>query len=156
MSALSGFFSRKHFSLARAAAALALFAALGLMASTHAAPLTAADQKRVRSVVEGQLAAFSRDDANKAFSYAAPNIRETVGSAASFMTMVRRDYPMVYRPASVAFLKAEGKDDEVIQRVQMTDAVGNSWLALYSLERQKDKSWRITGCTVVQNKGRMA
>ena len=153
---LSGFFSRKHFSLARAAAALALFAALGLMASTHAAPLTAADQKRVRSVVEGQLAAFSRDDANKAFSYAAPNIRETVGSAASFMTMVRRDYPMVYRPASVAFLKAEGKDDEVIQRVQMTDAVGNSWLALYSLERQKDKSWRITGCTVVQNKGRMA
>ncbi len=152
---LPGFFSRQHFSLARAAA-LALFAALGLMASAHAAPLTAADEKRVRSVVEGQLAAFSRDDANKAFSYAAPNIRETVGSATSFMTMVRRDYPMVYRPASVAFLKVEGKGDEVVQRVQMTDADGNSWLTLYSLERQKDKSWRITGCTVVQNKGRMA
>ena len=44
----------------------------------------------------------------------------------------------------------------MIQRVQMTDAAGNSWLAIYSLERQKDKQWRITGCAVIENKGRMA
>ena len=149
---LSGFFSRKHFSLARAAAALALFAALGLMASTHAAPLTAADQKRVRSVVEGQLAAFSRDDANKAFSYAAPNIRETVGSAASFMTMVRRDYPMVYRPASVTFHKPEQDAGSVLQLVEITDTEAKSWFALFALEQQPDASWRISGCVVRENR----
>jgi hypothetical protein len=122
----------------------------------HAAPFTAVDEKTVRTVVEAQLAAFAKDDAVKAFSYAAPSVREAVGTADAFLTMVRRDYPMVYRPASVAFLKAEGKDDDVVQRVQMLDASGNSYLAVYSLQRQKGNVWRITGCAVVENKGRMA
>ena len=137
---------------AGAAALVLLFAA----APVQAAPFTAADEKSVRSVVEHQLAAFAKDDAAKAFSFAAPNVREAVGSAAGFLAMVRKDYPVVYRPGSVAFLKAEGRDDQAIQRVQMTDAGGASWLAVYSLERQRNKAWRITGCAVVENKGRMA
>lgn len=131
-------------------------AALALHAGASAAPLSSTDEKSVRTVVQGQLAAFANDDANKAFSYAAPNVREAVGTATGFMAMVRNAYPVVYRPASVAFLKPEGKDDKAIQRVQMTDASGDSWLAIYSLQRQKDKAWRITGCVVVANKGRMA
>jgi len=140
--------------LKRAGFAMAL-AALQLLLVAHAAPFTAADEKTVRTVVEAQLAAFARDDAVKAFSYAAPNIREAIGTADAFLTMVRRDYPVVYRPASVAFLKAEGKNDEVVQRVQMLDASGNSYLAVYTLQRQKGNVWRITGCVVVENKGRM-
>ena len=140
----------------RAGMALALLALQVLLPSANAAPFTAADEKTVRTVVEAQLAAFAKDDAVKAFSYAAPNVREAVGTADAFLTMVRRDYPVVYRPASVAFLKAEGKDNEVVQRVQMLDASGNSFLAIYSLQRQKGNVWRITGCAVVENKGRMA
>lgn len=121
-----------------------------------AAPFTPADAKSVRTVVEAQLAAFARDDARKAFSFAAPNVREASGSASSFLAMVRRDYPVVYRPASIAFLNPEGTGDEVLQRVQMQDASGDSWLAVYSLQRQKGNVWRITGCAVVENKGRMA
>jgi hypothetical protein len=121
-----------------------------------AAPLTAADEKTVRAVVQAQLAAFAKDDAAKAFSFAAPNVRKAVGTAEAFIAMVRRDYPVVYRPASVAFLKPEGKDGQVIQRVQMADAQGTSWLAVYSLQQQGNKAWRITGCAVVENKGRMA
>ena len=140
----------------RAGMALALVALQVLLPSAHAAPFTAADEKTVRTVVEAQLAAFAKDDAVKAFSYAAPGVREAVGTADAFLTMVRRGYPVVYRPASVAFLKAEGKDDDVVQRVQMLDAGGNSFLAIYSLQRQKGNVWRITGCAVVENKGRMA
>ena len=128
---------------------------LGTM-SAFAAPFTAVDANAVRTVVEAQLAAFAADDAVKAFSYAAPNVRDAVGSPAGFMAMVQRGYPVVYRPVSVAFLKPTGKDDDVIQRVQMTDAEGESWLATYSLQRQKNKTWRITGCNVAANKGRMA
>ena len=138
------------------AALAAMLALLMAAAPAQAAPFTAADEKSVRGVVENQLAAFAKDDAAKAFSFAAPNVREAVGNAAGFMAMVRKDYPVVYRPGSVAFLKAEGKDDRAIQRVQMTDAGGASWLAVYSLERQRNKAWRITGCAVVENKGRMA
>lgn len=138
--------------LAAGAAAVALL--LGA-APAQAAPFTAEDEKSVRSVIEGQLAAFAKDDAAKAFSFAAPNVREAVGSATGFMAMVRKDYPVVYRPASVAFLKPDGKDDQAVQRVQMADSSGVSWLAVYSLERQRNKAWRITGCVVVENRGRM-
>lgn len=145
-----------HPALAQWRRLLTVFAAAMLLCgAAQANPLAPADEKSVRAAVEGQLAAFARDDANKAFSFAAPNVREAVGSAAGFMALVRKDYPVVYRPASVAFLKPDGKDDQAIQRVQMTDAGGASWLAVYSLEKQKNKAWRITGCVVVENKGRM-
>lgn len=133
------------------------FFALVLLAASWqagAATLTAADEKMVRATVQGQLDAFAKNDAKKAFSYAAPNVREAVGSAEGFMAMVRQGYPVVYRNTSVSFLKPEVAGDQVIQRVQMTDVDGESWLANYALQRQKDKSWRITACVVVENKGR--
>ncbi len=139
----------------RASAWVVLVVLQSVLAPAHAGPLTATDEKNVHAVVQAQLQAFAKDDAVKAFSYAAPNIQQALGSASSFMAMVRQNYPVVYRPASVAFLKPEGSDDDVVQRVQMTDASGNSWLAVYSLQRQKNKIWRITGCSVVDNRGRM-
>jgi Domain of unknown function (DUF4864) len=134
------------------------FFSLTLLASgaVFARPYTAEDDKTVQAVVQGQLDAFAKDDAKRAFSFAAPSIRQAFGSAPNFLAMVRRSYPVVYRPASVAFLKPDGKDDDAIQRVQMTDAAGESWLAIYSLQRQKSGVWRITGCSVVENRGRTA
>ena len=134
-------------------------AALALLLAAlapRAGAFTAAQEKSVRAIVQAQVAALARDDAVKAFSFAAPNVRQAVGSATAFLAMVQRGYPVIYRPASMAFLKPEGKDDQVIQRVQMVDASGDAWLAIYSLQLQKDKTWRITGCNVVPNKGRMA
>jgi hypothetical protein len=146
-----------------AASARNAAAALLLMvfsATPFAATFTPADEKDVREVVQAQLAAFAADDAEKAFSYAAPNIRQSFASAAHFMAMVRGNYAVVYRPASVAFLKLESlstdaKSTEVVQRVQMTDANDAPWLAVYSLQRQKNKHWRITGCIVTSNTARM-
>ncbi|MDW5443437.1 DUF4864 domain-containing protein [Polaromonas sp. SM01] len=125
------------------------------LVSANAASLTAAEEQGVRETVQGQLAAFAADDANKAFSYATPHVRETMGNAASFLALVRKAYPMVYRPASVAFLKPESRDGQVIQRVQVLDAGGASWLAIYGLERHGN-AWRISGCVVVEDKRRMA
>ena len=105
---------------------------------------------RIRVAVD----ALAVDDADRAFSFAAPGIREMMGNAQNFLAMVRTGYPVVHRPASVAFLKAELKGAEVIQAVQMTDAKGVAWLAVYNLQRQSDKSWRISGCVVVPNEGR--
>lgn len=143
---------KRSFLLALSAAFLALQALVPL----HAEAISAKDEKAVQTVVQSQLTAFAKDDADKAFSYAAPELRKTIGSSSAFMAMVKNSYPVVYRPASVAFLKPESSGDEVIQRVQMLDASGASWLAVYSLQRQKDKTWRISGCAVVENKGRMA
>jgi hypothetical protein len=160
MAALSPMFSPPRAFLSslahlRAAAVFLLFLQL-FVNPAFASPLTTTDEKSIRAVVEGQLAALAKDDATKAFSYAAPNVRKAIGTANRFLSMVQNDYPVVYRPASVAFLKPEGDSDEVVQRVQMQDASGSAWLAIYSLQRQKGNLWRITGCAVIENRGRMA
>ncbi len=121
-----------------------------------AAEVTAAQAKQKQAVIQAQLNAFAVDDAKRAFSFAAPNVREVFGTPDRFMEMVRSGYPVVYRPAAVAFFKPQALEGSFIQRVQLTDADGGVWLATYQLERQRDKSWRISGCEVVPSEGRVA
>jgi Domain of unknown function (DUF4864) len=132
-------------------------AVLGLLApaAAGAAVLAAPDARAVRQVVEAQLDAFAADDAERAFSYASASIRAQFGDAASFIAMVRGGYPMVLRPAAVAFFQAqaldgaEGAKATVRQTVQLRDREGRLWLATYLLERQAGVGWRINGCVVV-------
>jgi hypothetical protein len=124
-------------------------------AGARAEPVSAADTKAVRMVVEAQLAAFAADDAKRAFSYAAPSIREMFGTPDRFMEMVRAGYPVVYRPAAVIFLNPVWVEGQLVQGVQLTDAEGGMWLAIYRLERQPDKNWRISGCGVQPSSGKM-
>jgi hypothetical protein len=132
----------------------AAFACLCL-ARASAEPVAADEAKAVRAVVEAQLAAFAADDAKRAFSYAAPSIRAMFQTPDRFMEMVHRGYPVVYRAASVLFLDPERIQGELIQGVRLTDAEGNLWLATYRLERQPDRSWRISGCDVQPSSGKM-
>lgn len=111
--------------------------------------ITRSDEKNIRAVVQSQLDAFVADDSKKAFSYATPGIQKVMGNADRFMAVVQSSYPMVYRPASVAFLKPELVAGEMVQRVQIADASGTPWLAIYRMELQKNKTWRIGGCVVV-------
>jgi hypothetical protein len=114
-----------------------------------------ADVRSIRTVIEAQIAAFRADDARRAFSYATPGIRREIGTPERFIEMVRSSYPVVYRPLSVTFLQTAVVDGEVFQAVQMVDAEGALWLALYALERQPDKRWRISGCVVHKGEGRV-
>jgi hypothetical protein len=133
----------------------ALLAWLAFVLPLRAAPaVSAADAKAARSVIEAQLAAFAADDADKAFSYAAPGIRAMFGTAERFLSMVRQGYPVVHRPASVTFLAPEWIDDKLIQRVQMTDAAGAPWMVVYELERHADTSWRIAACVAARSAAR--
>jgi hypothetical protein len=126
-----------------------LLAALFAMAGPAlAAGVSKADARKVRAVIEAQLAAFAADDAKRAFSYATRDIREMFGTPERFIAMVREAYPVVYRPASVAFLQPEAIDGTVIQAVEMVDGEGHVWMAVYRLERQRDRSWRISACEI--------
>ena len=101
-----------------------------------------ADARAVREVIEAQLDAFKRDDAARAFSYAAPGIRAAFGTAEKFMAMVREQYAVVYRPRSVSFDAPMLAGAELVQPVHMTDAEGRAWVALYPMEKQPDpRKW---------------
>lgn len=108
--------------------------------------LSGAEAVAVRETIEAQLDAFRRDDAQRAYSLAAPEIRAQFGTAENFMDMVRSAYAVVYRPRSVQFEKLEIVDGEVFQPARLIDAQGQAWLALYSMTRQPDGAWRISGC----------
>ena len=122
-------------------------------AGAQEAALSSADTGAIEGVIRGQLDAFAADDAAKAFSFAAPGIRRTFGTAENFMNMVRTGYPMVYRPAAVLFLKPETDGREVLQPVQMTDKEGLLWIALYNMQRQPNGKWLTGGCRLVRSQG---
>jgi hypothetical protein len=107
-----------------------------------------AQARQARALVQKQLDAFAADDARKAFSFAAPGIQEMFKTPEQFLAMVRAQYPMVHRPASVIFFKPEAEGQDLVQRLQISDANGASWMVSYLLNRQKDGSWRI-GAVVV-------
>ncbi len=123
--------------------------------ATISTAISQADTQGARAAIQAQLKAFAADDAKRAFALASPQLRQMFGTPENFIAMVRRGYPVVYRPASVAFLKPERDGEALVQAVHMTDADGVLWLALYHLERQPDKSWRISGCQVVEAKGQV-
>ena len=75
--------------------------------TTARAQLTEPSAQAVRETVQAQLAAFAADDADLAFSYAAPVIRDMFQTPEKFMAMVQQTYPVVYRPAKVLFLAAK-------------------------------------------------
>ncbi len=133
------------------AALLALLTALPVRAEA----VSPSDTRAIRTIVEAQLDAFAADDAKRAFSYAAPSIREMFATPDQFMAMVRGGYPVVYRPATVTFLNPEWVEGQLVQGVHLTDSSGALWIAIYRLERQPDKSWRISGCEVQRSSGKM-
>ena len=146
--------------LAATCLAIALLApaAQAMPGMPGASTLSAQDEKAALAVVQAQLAAFAKDDAAKAFSYATPQIQKAFGTPQNFLAMVRQQYPVVYRPATTAFFKPEPHAGDVLLRVQMTDANATQWLAVYSLQRpsQKSQPWRISGCVVMPNTARSA
>jgi len=113
------------------------------------------DTRALQEVVRAQLAAFAADDAERAFSFASQSIQTLFGTPAQFLRMVRSTYPVVYRPASVMFLHPIPDAAVVVQPVRMTDGNGAAWVAVYRLERQPDKSWRIAGCTLLPQSGQV-
>ena len=126
-------------------------ACAGVVAAEPAGPADAASS---RAVVQAQLDAFAVDDALAAFALAAPELREMFGNADRFIAMVRAAYPVVYRPASTTFLAPVWVSGVLLQGVQLTDAAGALWLAVYRLQRQPDSSWRISGCDLAPARGR--
>lgn len=134
---------------ARALACLLLLAALGTASAQAAYKPTDADWTAIRKVIQAQIDAFRQDKGELAFSYAAPEIRAQFKTAENFMRMVKTSYPAVYRPASVAFIDAAVEDGTPIQVVQFSDGAGLVWIGIYTMQRQRDKSWKVNGCELL-------
>ena len=128
----------------------ALMLAMSLL-SAASAQLNETTAQAVKNTVQAQLAAFAKDDADLAFSYAAPTIRAMFETPQNFMAMVQDAYPVVYRPEKFLFLASSGTDSAVVLPVKMWDKEGQSWMATYKLELQADGRWLIVACVLVRD-----
>lgn len=131
---------------------LVLWLALLLPLASPAAEgrVTHADLTEIRQVIHRQIDAFRRDDAQGAFALVSPGVQHSFGTPERFLDVVRMAYRAVYRPANVAFLDLLVMSGEVVQQVQITDRAGGLWVAYFSMQRQRDGSWRMNGCHLVQ------
>ena len=114
------------------------------------AGVTAEDLAEIRAVINRQIDAFKRDDAQSAFALVSPDVQEAFGTPERFLDVVRVSYRAVYRPAAVTFLGLTVIGADAVQQVQLTDGSGAVWYAYYAMQRQKDGSWRTNGCRLVQ------
>jgi hypothetical protein len=134
---------------ARIAALLAVVLLFAPGLGRAADSLSDGDRAAIRQVIEGQLAAFKRDDGAAAYGFASPMIQQKFGTAENFITMVKTAYPAVYRPQAVEFRELASNDDMgVVQKVFFIGPDGRGVLAYYQMERQPDGSWKINGCFV--------
>jgi hypothetical protein len=120
-------------------------------ADETASTLPPADREAIHGVIQGQLDAFRADDAGTAFSYASPGIQGMFGDAGHFMAMVKTGYPMVYRPRSSSFGGLVDVDGRTVQKVRVIGPDGRAALAIYTMEREPDGTWKIDGCQLTES-----
>ena len=134
----------------RAAAALLVLLAAAPVRAAPPSGIGDADRHAIEQVIASQIDAFRHDDGDGAFGFASPTLREMFGDTATFMAMVRRGYPQVYRPRDYSFDGLVDMNGSIVQRVEIVGPDGTTALALYTMEHEPDGSWKIAGCQIAE------
>ncbi|AGB46312.1 DUF4864 domain-containing protein [Mesorhizobium sp. ESP6-5] len=108
-----------------------------------------AEIKAGQAVIDSQLKALIADDGAKAYSFAAPNVKQIFPTVDAFMNMVTNGYPPVRKPQSYAFGKVEQTGPgSIVQQVLIVGPDGKDYEAVYTLQQQPDGTFQITGCSL--------
>jgi hypothetical protein len=109
-----------------------------------------AQSDEIEANISAQIQAFRADDFATAFTFASPNIQRLFGDPENFGIMVRRGYPMVWRPADVRFLELREISGALWQKVMITDGDGRVHLLDYQMIQQEN-GWKINGVQLLGN-----
>ena len=106
----------------------------------------------VKKVISSQLRAFKEKNVEKAYSFAAPNIKKQFFNAKNFGLMVKNGYPVIWRPKNYQFVKFSSNGTRSIQRVLFRST--NDALLTYDYLLEKfSNEWRIAGVIQVNTEG---
>ncbi len=136
----------------RSVLAVVLFAFMSVAA--FAQSISDTEKTEFQRIIAAQISAFRADDGPTAYSYAAPVVRNIFPTPEIFMSMVKRGYSPVYRPQSFNFTEALIDPlGRPAQKLLVVGPDGKTYEALYSMEKQPDGTWRISGCTLLEIPG---
>ena len=112
------------------------------------------EKTEFQRIISAQISAFRADDGPTAYSFAAPVVRNIFPTPEIFMSMVKQGYSPVYRPQSFNFTEALiDPMGRPAQKMLVVGPDGKTYEALYSMEKQPDGTWRISGCTLLEVPG---
>ena len=107
-----------------------------------------------QSVIRDQISAFQSKEFDRAFSHAAPSIRDFFQTTDRFIQMVKSGYAPLFNPDSFSFGRSILLNGQMHQEVFAADQKGKQWQAIYTLKQQSsDGSWKITGVKLEPWKG---
>jgi hypothetical protein len=136
----------------RSALAVVLLAFMSVAAFAQSVSET--EKTEFQRIIAAQISAFRADDGPTAYSFAAPVVRNIFPTPEIFMSMVKRGYSPVYRPQSFNFTEAMIDPlGRPAQKMLVVGPDGKTYEALYSMEKQPDGTWRISGCTLLEIPG---
>jgi hypothetical protein len=122
--------------------------------AAFAQSMSETEKTEFQRIIAAQISAFRADDGPTAYSFAAPVVRNIFPTPEIFMSMVKRGYPQVYRPQSFNFTEALiDPMGRPAQKMLVVGPDGKTYEALYSMEKQPDGTWRISGCTLLEVPG---
>ncbi|MEM9350108.1 MAG: DUF4864 domain-containing protein [Pseudomonadota bacterium] len=112
----------------------------------------AAQSDGIRSTISGQMEAFRADDFERAFTFAAPNIKRMFGTSERFGTMVRNGYPMVWKNAEIRYLELREIAGNLWQMVQVEDENGGFHYLDYMMV-ETPEGWQIAAVQFLPEPG---
>ena len=122
--------------------------------AAFAQSISASEKGEFQRIITAQISAFRADDGPTAYSFAAPVVRNIFPTPEIFMAMVKRGYPQVYRPQSFNFTEALiDPMGRPAQKMRVVGPDGKAYEAIYSMEKQPDGTWQISGCTLLEIPG---
>ncbi len=126
---------------------LGLVAGIGLTGAVWAQDILTPNAA-IEGTIQSQIDAFLKDDFGAAFGFASPSIRYMFRTPENFGAMVRRGYPMVWRPGDVEFGPLRSIEGQLSQQVLVSDAEGRRFILEYKMV-EVDGAWRIAGVEVI-------
>ena len=126
-----------------------ILAVLAFLSFLFSVAAYAGEETAAQASIDAQLKAFLAGDNAGAYSYAAPSVKKIFPTLDVFMSMVTNGYRPVQQPKSYSFGKFEWMGDgKIAQQVLLVGPDGKDYEALYTLEKQPDGSWLITGVSL--------
>ena len=119
-----------------------LLLAISFCAGLASGALAQSDE--IEKNIAAQIQAFEADDFATAFTYASPGIQRLFQTPENFGVMVKRGYPMVWRPSEVRFLELRDVAGSLWQKVMITDIDGQVHILDYQMV-PLENGWKING-----------
>lgn len=114
-----------------------------------AAPAEEASRDPVHNVIQKQMAAFERHDAEAAYSFITAHVKEKYPDPVNFLAHIRYDFSPLYDHKDFKFLPRSHDGDAAVQKIELRNRHGEEAEAVFRVIQQPDGVWLIDSFAVM-------